>query len=75
MMALQYTAIGAPPEIREVPMPTPGSGEVLLRMTAAGVCHSGPARQYNARSTGDAVVRASRLEPVARVGGCSVRPR
>jgi propanol-preferring alcohol dehydrogenase len=38
--ALQYTAIGKPPEIREVPTPEPGLGEVLLKMTAAGVCHS-----------------------------------
>lgn len=40
MKALQYTAIGTPPEIRELPMPQPGPGEVLLKMTAAGVCHS-----------------------------------
>ena len=40
MRALQYTAIGKPPEIREVPVPEPGPGEVLLKMTAAGVCHS-----------------------------------
>ncbi len=40
MKALQYTAIGGPPEIREVPTPEPGPGEVLVRTTAAGVCHS-----------------------------------
>ena len=40
MQALQYTAIGVAPEIREVATPEPGPGEVLLRMTAAGVCHS-----------------------------------
>jgi len=40
MRALQYTAIGLPPEIREVPTPEPGPGEVLLKVTAAGVCHS-----------------------------------
>lgn len=40
MRALQYTAIGRPPEIREVPTPEPGPGEVLLKMTAAGACHS-----------------------------------
>ena len=50
--ALQYTAIGSPPEIREVPTPLPGPGEVLLKMTAAGVCHSDeyfmslPAEEY-----------------------------
>ena len=40
MKALQYTAIGQPPEIREVPTPRLGPGEVLVKMTAAGVCHS-----------------------------------
>ncbi len=40
MKALQYTAIGRAPEIREVPMPRRRPGEVLLKMTAAGVCHS-----------------------------------
>lgn len=40
MKALQYIAVGAPPEIREVPIPQPGPGEVLVKTTAAGVCHS-----------------------------------
>ncbi len=40
MRALQYTAFGRPPEIREVPIPEPGPGEVLVKTTAAGVCHS-----------------------------------
>ena len=40
MRALQYTAFGRPPEIREVPIPQPGPGEVLIKTTAAGVCHS-----------------------------------
>ncbi len=40
MRALQYTAFGRPPEIREVPIPEPGPGEVLIKTTAAGVCHS-----------------------------------
>ncbi len=40
MKALQYIAIGEPPEIREVPRPKPGPGEVLIKVTAAGVCHS-----------------------------------
>src|SRR5262245_37206760 len=40
MRALQYTAFGQAPEIREVPTPQPGVGEVLVKMTAAGVCHS-----------------------------------
>jgi propanol-preferring alcohol dehydrogenase len=40
MKALQYTAIGKPPEIREVATPVPGPGGVLVRTAAAGVCHS-----------------------------------
>jgi alcohol dehydrogenase, propanol-preferring len=40
MKALQYTAVGLPPEIRDVPVPDPGPGQVLIKVTAAGVCHS-----------------------------------
>ena len=29
-----------PPELRDVPEPEPGPGEVLLRVTGAGLCHS-----------------------------------
>jgi len=52
MQALQYSEIGKPPQIREVPTPTPGPGEVLIKVTAAGVCHSDeyfmdlPAEEY-----------------------------
>ncbi|WP_368496186.1 NAD(P)-dependent alcohol dehydrogenase [Herbiconiux sp. A18JL235] len=52
MKALQYRAIGAPPEVVEVDTPEPGPGEVRLRVTAAGLCHSDwflmglPADQY-----------------------------
>ncbi|NIJ06295.1 NAD(P)-dependent alcohol dehydrogenase [Frigoribacterium faeni] len=40
MKALQYTKIGQHPEVVEIEKPTPGPGQVLLRVTAAGVCHS-----------------------------------
>ena len=40
MKAVQYTAIGSRPELREVEKPTPGLGEVLLKITASGLCHS-----------------------------------
>lgn len=40
MRALQYTEVGKPPEIRDVPIPEPGPGEVVIKVTAAGVCHS-----------------------------------
>lgn len=40
MKALQYVQVGKPPEVREVPTPEPGPGEVRLKVTAAGACHS-----------------------------------
>ncbi|HET8595379.1 MAG TPA: NAD(P)-dependent alcohol dehydrogenase [Intrasporangium sp.] len=40
MKALQYVEIGKPPQLVEVPKPTPGPGQVLLKVTAAGACHS-----------------------------------
>jgi alcohol dehydrogenase, propanol-preferring len=40
MRAVQYVARDKPVEVREVPDPVPGPGEVLLRVTAAGLCHS-----------------------------------
>ncbi|PKZ63838.1 NAD(P)-dependent alcohol dehydrogenase [Gordonia terrae] len=40
MKALQYRAFGDAPTVVEVPRPTPGPGQVLLAVTAAGVCHS-----------------------------------
>jgi alcohol dehydrogenase, propanol-preferring len=52
MKALQYREIGSRPEVVEVPDPEVGPGQVLLKVTAAGVCHSDefimglPAEQY-----------------------------
>ncbi|MGP4043071.1 NAD(P)-dependent alcohol dehydrogenase [Streptomyces sp. 2A115] len=40
MKALQYHTVGAAPEVVTVPDPEPGPGQVLLKVTAAGVCHS-----------------------------------
>ncbi|MEV4254696.1 NAD(P)-dependent alcohol dehydrogenase [Spirillospora sp. NPDC049652] len=40
MKAVQFREIGRPPEVVEVPDPEPGPGQVLLKVTAAGVCHS-----------------------------------
>ena len=40
MKALQYPAVGAAPVVLDVPDPEPGPGQVLLKVTAAGVCHS-----------------------------------
>jgi propanol-preferring alcohol dehydrogenase len=38
--ALQYLRVGQAPEVVDVPVPEPGPGEVLLKVTAAGLCHS-----------------------------------
>jgi alcohol dehydrogenase, propanol-preferring len=52
MRAVQYRTVGAGPEVVEVPTPEPGPGQVRLRVTAAGLCHSDwfvmdlPAEQY-----------------------------
>ncbi|MFG3259617.1 NAD(P)-dependent alcohol dehydrogenase [Streptomyces sp. NPDC048172] len=40
MKALQYPHIGAAPVLTDVPDPEPGPGQVLLKVTAAGACHS-----------------------------------
>ncbi|MGW7520457.1 NAD(P)-dependent alcohol dehydrogenase [Streptomyces sp. NPDC054796] len=40
MKALQYPSIGAAPAVVTVPDPEPGPGQVLLKVTAAGACHS-----------------------------------
>lgn len=40
MQAAVVHAFGAPLTISEVPIPTPGPGEVLIRLRASGVCHT-----------------------------------
>ena len=40
MKAYQLTAWQAQPELREVPVPEPGPGEVLIKVGGAGACHS-----------------------------------
>jgi len=40
MRAVQLVEWEAQPELREVARPVPGPGEVLLKVTAAGLCHS-----------------------------------
>ncbi|WP_432524099.1 NAD(P)-dependent alcohol dehydrogenase [Kineococcus sp. SYSU DK006] len=52
MRAVQYRTIGGAPEVVEIEKPTPGPGQVLLEVTAAGICHSDdfimglPEKQY-----------------------------
>ena len=40
MSAFQLTAWQQPPQLREVPVPEPGPGEVLIRVGGAAACHS-----------------------------------
>ena len=40
MQAYQVVEWGAPPEFVDVPKPTPGAGEILVRMKGAGLCRS-----------------------------------
>ena len=40
MKAALYKTPAQPLELAEVPTPTPGEGEVLVKVAAAGVCHS-----------------------------------
>jgi propanol-preferring alcohol dehydrogenase len=40
MKALQLVAWQREPELREVPVPEPGPGEVLVKIAGAGLCHS-----------------------------------
>lgn len=40
MRAAILTAPGAPLEVRRIPTPRPRSGEVLVKVTACGLCHS-----------------------------------
>lgn len=52
MKAVQYREIGKGPEVVEVDTPEPGPGQIRLKVTAAGLCHSDwfvmglPAEQY-----------------------------
>lgn len=40
MKAVQYRQVGSEPEVVIVPDPEPGPGQVLLKVSAAGLCHS-----------------------------------
>lgn len=40
MRAVQLTAWESEPEVRDIPVPQPGPGELLLRVDAVGLCHS-----------------------------------
>ena len=40
MRAGVVRAFGKPLSIEDIPVPTPGPGEVLIKVVASGVCHT-----------------------------------
>ena len=40
MKAIRLIEPGRPLELHEVPVPSPGARDVLVRVKAAGICHS-----------------------------------
>ncbi len=40
MRAAVVPSLGAPLEIRDLPVPDPGPGQVLVRIEASGLCHT-----------------------------------
>jgi propanol-preferring alcohol dehydrogenase len=40
MRAAVVPSLGAPLEIRDVPVPSPGAGQILVRIEASGLCHT-----------------------------------
>lgn len=52
MKAVRLIAIGEPLALQEVPLPQYGHGEVLVRIKAAGICHSDAHYRAGVGSTG-----------------------
>ena len=40
MQAVRFVGVGRPPGIEDVPRPSPGPGQVVIKIGGAGVCHS-----------------------------------
>ena len=40
MQAVRFVGVGHPPRLEDIPKPSPGPGQVLVRIGGAGVCHS-----------------------------------
>ena len=40
MQAVRFVGVGRPPQIEDVPKPSPGAGQVVIKIGGAGVCHS-----------------------------------
>lgn len=46
MKAAQFKKVGGDLEIVQVPIPNPGKGQVRIKVTACGICHSDVTTQY-----------------------------
>lgn len=74
MKAVQYRTVGAAPEVVTVPDPEPGPGQVLLKVTAAGVCHSDiavmsrPRSRFRSRCRSPSATRAWAPSPPSATG-------
>ncbi len=80
MQAFQLVGWRQPPELREVPVPEPGPGQVLVKVGGAGACHSdlhlmeapGPPPGFATELPGSpAIGRASRPPNGRRAGAPS----
>jgi propanol-preferring alcohol dehydrogenase len=40
MQAIRFAGVGRPAQIEDVPLPSPGPGQVVIKIGGAGVCHS-----------------------------------
>ena len=40
MRAIRFAGVGRPAEIADVPKPSPGPGQIVIKIGGAGVCHS-----------------------------------
>ncbi|MDI6097372.1 alcohol dehydrogenase catalytic domain-containing protein [Actinoplanes sp. NEAU-A12] len=55
MLAYRMTTWGAPPETVAVPEPSPGPGEVLVRVAGCGLCRSDLTMRHIPAATGEAL--------------------
>jgi propanol-preferring alcohol dehydrogenase len=69
MRAVRLVATGAPVELHEVPLPAIGVGEILVRVTAAGICHS-DAHYRSGRTGAKALPRTLGHEVAGVVAAC-----
>lgn len=40
MQAIRFVGVGRPARVEDVPKPSPGPGQIVIKIGGAGVCHS-----------------------------------